>query len=160
MDETRVFFDMVPNKSFAKKGFKSVVVRKSSYEKIEVTVAKCEDILSPMIIFPVKIGRTVKDLTVPNNLCIVTQEKAWINERLMMVWYEKICQRYVRERTKVFFKSLMVVDAFKAHFMDGVAAVILIGHTGFCKSRTGCTPKVQLLDVSSSKPFKSVLREY
>ena len=93
MDETRVFFDMVPNKSFAKKGFKSVVVRKSSYEKIEVTVAKCEDILSPMIIFPVKIGRTVKDLTVPNNLCIVTQEKAWINERLKMVWYEKICQR-------------------------------------------------------------------
>ena len=93
MDETWVFFDMLPNKSFAKKGFKPVTLRKSSSEKMQVTVAKCGDILSPMIIFPVKTGRTVKDLTVPNNLCIVTQEKAWINERLMMVWYEK----YVRD---------------------------------------------------------------
>lgn len=93
MDETRVFFDMLPNKSFAKKGFKPVTLRKSSYEKMQVTVAKCGDILSPIIIFSVKTGRTVKDLTVSNNLCTVTQEKAWINERLMMVWYEK----YVRD---------------------------------------------------------------
>ena len=33
MDETLVFFDMVPDKSFAKKGFKSVIARTSDCEK-------------------------------------------------------------------------------------------------------------------------------
>ena len=35
-----------------------------------------------MIIFLGKTDRTIKDLTVPDNLCIVTQEKAWMDERL------------------------------------------------------------------------------
>ena len=93
MDETPVFFGMVPNKSFAKKGSKSVTVRTSSCEKKHVTfvliISTCGDILPPMIIFPGKTDRT-KDLAVPDNLCIVTQEKTWKDERLMMVWYEKI----------------------------------------------------------------------
>ena len=41
-----------------------------------------------MIIFPSKTDRTIKDLTVSDNLCIVTQGKAWMDERLMMVWYK------------------------------------------------------------------------
>ena len=41
-----------------------------------------------MIILPGKTECTIKDLNVPNNLCIVTQEKAWMDKRLM-IWYEK-----------------------------------------------------------------------
>ena len=88
MDETPVFLDMVPNKSFAKKGAKSVIVRTSACEKKRVAVpfiATGGDISPPMIIFPGKNDGTSKGLTVPDNLCIVTQEKAWRNERLMMV---------------------------------------------------------------------------
>ena len=33
MDETAAFFDMVPNKSFTKKGSKSITVRTSACEK-------------------------------------------------------------------------------------------------------------------------------
>ena len=58
------------------------------------------DILPPMIIFSGKTDCTIKDLIVPDNLCIVTQRKVWMDEPLMMVWYEKIWLRYVRERTK------------------------------------------------------------
>ena len=85
MDETPVFFDMVPNKSFARKGSKSVTVRTSGCEKKHVTVVltmtACGDILPSMTIFPgKKTDRTFKDLTVPDNLCIVTQEKlGWMN---------------------------------------------------------------------------------
>ena len=39
-----------------------------------------------MIIFPGKTDRSIKDLPVPDNLCIVTQKKSWYG----MVWYEKI----------------------------------------------------------------------
>ena len=53
-----------------------------------------------MIIFPSKTDCTIKDPTVPDNLCIVTQDKAWMDERLMMVLHENIWMRNVRERTK------------------------------------------------------------
>ena len=56
MDQTSVFFDMVPNKSFAKKRSKSVFVGTSGCEKKHVTVlltvCACGDILPPVIIFP------------------------------------------------------------------------------------------------------------
>ena len=81
-----VFFDKVPNKSFAKKGSKSVTVRTSGYEKkhvaVVLTIATCGDILPPMIIFPGKTDHTIKDLTVSDNLiaCIVTRKMlGWMN---------------------------------------------------------------------------------
>ena len=67
---------------------------------VVLTIAGCGDILPPMIILPVKTDRTIKDLTVPDNPCVAKQEKAWIDELLMMVWYKKIWLRYVCERTK------------------------------------------------------------
>ena len=42
-------------------------------------------------------------------LCIVTQEKAWMHERVMMVWYEEIWLKYFRERTKKRFYQLVNV---------------------------------------------------
>ena len=65
------------------------------------------------------------------------------------------------QRTKEigFHKSLVVVDPFKAHFADDVAAATLICHTGVVKVPAVCTSKVQRLDVCINKPFKSNLRE-
>ena len=59
MDDTPVFFDMVPNKSFAKKGSKLDTVRTSSgcdkkHVTVVLTIAALGDILPPMIIFPGK----------------------------------------------------------------------------------------------------------
>ena len=84
---------MAPNKSFAKNSSKSVTVRTSGCEKIHLTVVLTiiafGDILPPMIIFPGKTDRTIKDFTVPDNLCIVTQERIWMDECSMMVRCEK-----------------------------------------------------------------------
>ena len=92
MDEMPIFFNMVPNSSFAKKGSKLVTVRTSGCEKkhvvIAITIVACGDILPPMIIFPGKSDHSI-NLTVRDNPCIATQEKAWIDEHLMIVWYEK-----------------------------------------------------------------------
>ena len=95
--EKPVFLDMVPDKSFAKKGSKSVTVTKSGSEKrhvaVALTQAACRDILTPMIIFPGKTDNIINDLTDSENLCIATKEMAWMDERLMMVWYENIWLR-------------------------------------------------------------------
>ena len=42
-----------------------------------------------MIIFHAKTECTIKDLTVPNDICLVTKVKAWMDERLMTIWYQK-----------------------------------------------------------------------
>ena len=52
---------------------------------VVLTIATCGDTLLPMIIFPGKADCTIKDLNVPDNLCVVTQEKALMVELLMMV---------------------------------------------------------------------------
>ena len=73
MDETPVFFDMVSNKSFAKKDSKSVTIGTFGCQKkhviVVLTIATCGDLLPSMIIFPGKTDRAVKDLTVTDNLC-------------------------------------------------------------------------------------------
>ena len=93
MDETPAFFDMVPNKFFAKRGSKTVRVRTSGCEKKHVTVALTTaangNILPPMIIFPGKTERTLQCLKIPTHLCVATREKAWMEEEKMQVWYEK-----------------------------------------------------------------------
>ena len=78
MDETSVFLDMVPNKTFAKKSSRSVTVRTSGCEKKHLTVvlitAVCGDILPPMIIFPGKTDHTIKDLTVPETSVLLPRK--------------------------------------------------------------------------------------
>ena len=46
---------------------------------------------------PGKMDRTIKDLTVSDNLCIVAQKKAWMNERLMMVWLNGVVWKNMTE---------------------------------------------------------------
>lgn len=82
-----------------------------------------------------------------------------MDEHLMTLWYEKIWLRYVRERAKEIsiHKFLMVMDTFKAHFKDHVAA-LLNGQTRVVKVPAGCTFKVQPFRVCFIKPFKSILK--
>ena len=79
MDETSVFFDMVPEKSLVGKIQKTVTIRTSGAEKKQVTVvltvAADGSILPPTIIFRGKTNQTVKAIEAPEVYVIVTQEK-------------------------------------------------------------------------------------
>ena len=79
MDETPVFFDMVPEKSLVRKIQKSMTIRTSGSEKKQVTVvltvAADGFILPPMIIFLGKTNQTIKAIEAPEVYVIVTQEK-------------------------------------------------------------------------------------
>ena len=78
MDETPVFFDMVPEKSLVQKGQKSVRIRTFGSEKkhatVVLTVAADGFILPPMIIFLGKTNQTIKAIEAPEVYVIVTQE--------------------------------------------------------------------------------------
>ena len=84
MNETPVFFDMVPERSLVSTGKKFVSIRTSGSEKRDVTivltVAADRFILSPMIIFRGKTNLTIKDMVAPESFVIVTPKKAWMDE--------------------------------------------------------------------------------
>ena len=55
-----------------------------------------------------------------------------------------------------FNRSLMVYDAFKAHTIDEMKAVLSTNSTNLIMMHPGCTSKCQPLDVCINKPFKGV----
>ena len=165
MDETPIWFDIVPQRSIAKKGSKSVVIRTSGSEKRHVTVvlAVMADgtVLPPMIIFKGKTNRTIRDLVVPTGFVVTTQEKAWMDEERMLMWLREIWIKFTEKKQEElqFSRSFLTLDAFAAHKVDPVLEEMASNDVGSLEVPSGCTSKVQVLDVSVNRPFKLVLGE-
>ena len=104
MDETPVFFDMVQEKSLVQKGQKSVTIRTSASEKrhvtVDLTVAVDVFILPPMIIFRDKTNQTIKDVEAPEGFVIVTQEKGWMDESFMFIWFDQVWKLYTEKNKR------------------------------------------------------------
>ena len=88
---------MVPEKSLVQKGQKSLTIRTSGSEKrrvtVVLTVAADGFMLPPMIIFRDKINQIIKDIEAPeapDGFVIVPQEKAWMDESLMFIWFDHV----------------------------------------------------------------------
>ena len=115
--------------------------------------------LPPMIIFRGKTYQTIKDIEAPEGF-VVTQEKAWMDESLMFIWFDQVYKSYAEKNQKEldFNRSLMVYDNFKAHTTDEMKAVLSITSSNLIMVSPGCNLKCQPLDVCINKPFKSVLR--
>ena len=160
MDETPVFFDMMPEKSMVQKGQKSVTTGTSGSEKRHVTVVLTVAADGFIIIFRGKTNQTIKDIEAFEGFVIVTQEKTWIDESLMFIWFDQVWKSYAEKKQKElhFSRSLMVYDAFKAHTTDEIKAVLSINSTNLIMVPPGCTSKCQPQDASMNKPFKGVLR--
>ena len=104
MDGTSVFFDRVPEESLVQQGQKSVTVRTCGYEKrhvtVVLTVAADGFILPPMIIFRGKTNQTIKDIEAHEGFVNVTQEKVWMDESLIFVWFDQVCKSYAEKKQK------------------------------------------------------------
>ena len=165
MDETPVFFDMIPTKSICKTGSRECIVRTSGSEKKHVTVVLSAiadgTMLPPMLIFKGKTDKTIKKLRIPEGFIVKTQEKSWMDEGLMEVWVEEIWLKYVREVSKQlgFDNSLLTFDAFSAHKTDDVQSKLVENKSDILMIPPGCTSKCQPMDVCINKPFKTILRK-
>ena len=156
MDETPVYFDMVPGKSIDRKGSKTIRIRTTGGEKRHLTVvlacSSAGDILPTLIIFKGK--RALKGLQVPSGLRVAVQEKAWMDEGLMLLWIKEVWQTYTKGR-----HALLVLDSFRAHLTNSVKVAFAKVNTTICVIPGGCTSVLQPLDVSLNKPFKACIRQ-
>ena len=64
------------------------------------TVAADGFILPPMILFRGKTNQTMKDTEAPEAFVIVTQEKAWMDESLIFIWFDQVWKSYAEKKTK------------------------------------------------------------
>ena len=157
MDETPVYFDMVPSKTVDRKGKKSITVRTTKAEKRRITaVLSCTasgTLLPPMIIFKGTTRRSVRKVSDKDGAVIEFQKKAWMDEKIMLEWIKKIWVVYTKKRP-----SLLILDCFSAHLTEEVQDLFAQYNTTVIVIPGGCTSVLQPLDVSINKPVKGILR--
>ena len=163
MDETPVYFDLVPGKTIDQVGVKSCVIRSTGAEKrhitVVLTVAADGSMLPPMVIFK---GKRRLKLTAHEGVLVCVQTKAWMDEELMKEYLKHIWQPYVEETAERLglpdHNALLLLDSFKAHTTDSITKMMKEQDTTHCIIPGGCTSKLQPLDVSINKPFKQILK--
>jgi len=155
MDETPVYFDLVPGNTISQTGVKSVRIRSTGAEKRHITavlaVSAAGNVLPPMVIFK---GKRELKLNVPKDWIVCVQEKAWMDETLMLRWINEIYRKHTKKQP-----SLCVLDAFRGHRTEKVKKLLNKFNAKIAMNPGGCTSKLQPLDVCINKPFKHVLKQ-
>lgn len=109
--------------------------------------------LKPLIIFKRK---TVPKENFPPGVVIRVNEKGWMCEEVMLAWIEEVW----RKRRGAFFKpcGLLIMDSMRAHLLESVK--IASGKAGATLAVIpgGLTKKLQPLDITVNKCFKSEMR--
>ena len=154
MDETPMYFDIVPERTVTKKGVREVRVRSSGAEKkrlmVTLSCAGNGKMLPALAIFK---GKRKLKFRCPEDVHVVVQKKGWMDSELMICWFKGIILPYTEGR-----KSILVIDSFSAHISDEFLDMAKANNVDVVIIPGGCTSKIQPLDVCLNKPFKSVLR--
>ena len=79
-------------------------------------------------------------------------KKGWVNENEILWWIERVWTSRNLFRNS---HSLLVLDAFCDHTVDNVKNRLVEKNTNIVIIPGGCTSKLQPLDVSINKSFKS-----
>ena len=101
MDETPMYFDMVPEKTISKKGRKEVRVRLSGAEKRKLTVTlTCTgdgEMLPALEIFK---GKRKLKFKSPHDVHVTVQAKGWMDGDVMLRWFKAVIVPYVKAKRK------------------------------------------------------------
>ena len=114
------------------------------------------EFLPPMIIFKGKTDRPIRSLKYPEGFVVATQQKAWMDEDLMVRWIKEIWVPYII--SKGGRESILCLDSFRTHLTDRVISEFRRYRIHKAAIPDGCTSVIQPLDVSLNKPFKAILR--
>jgi hypothetical protein len=107
--------------------------------------------LPAMIIFK---GKRPLKLNSPRGCVVAVQEKAWVDEAMMLRWVKEIYTPFTKKN-----HSLLIMDSFRAHTTDPVKKLLRKSNAVTAIIPGGCTSKLQPLDVAINKPFKTYMRK-
>ena len=79
-----------------------------------------------MIILKGKTNRTIKKLVVPTGFAVATQDKAWMDDSLMVRYIDEIWMLYVKKTGCI--ESILCLDKFQAHISASTDSNQEAGH--------------------------------
>jgi DDE superfamily endonuclease len=128
-------------------------------------VTMAGEFLPPFVIFAGKddarTGGVLRELQnaaangYPDGAHYTVQEKAWMNEKKMLEWVEKVWKPFTLTKEGV---TYLIMDEFGAHKTANVLAAIRACGTEIDFIPRGYTSQLQAMDVGLNKPFKDRYR--
>ena len=125
MDQTPIFFSMVPNTTLNCVGDRSVNVHSSSGSTMRITVAltvtAAGGLLPPMFVFKAKPGGHVqRELrNFPEGVVYTVQHNAWMDESVMLQWVDQVLKPWSETMPENIVPYLLL-DSYKVHLMTTV----------------------------------------
>lgn len=165
MDQTPVWFSFNAKRTLDLIGKKTIHVRKSTNDTkratFAMTITASGKILTPYMVFKGKAGARIETreaMTFPRDMYYACQENAWMDERVMLLWVEKVLKPYV-EQAPDGIVPLIFLDKYRCHMMRSVVEQIQELGVEVQHIPGGCTALVQPVDVGANKPFKNRVRD-
>ena len=156
MDETPMTFDLPSNTTIDETGTRSVSIRITGHEKSNFTVVlTCMadgTKLPPLVIFKLK---KIPRGNFPQEVIVRANPTGWMNENEMLYWIENVWIKRARLSNP---QSLLVLDSFSAHLVNSVKRRFGEKNTNIAVIPGGLTSRLQPLDVSVNKSFKTKVR--
>ncbi len=157
MDETPMTFDLPSNTTVNELGSRTVSIRTTGHERTNFTVVlTCMadgTKLPPIVIFKLK---NIPRGNFPSGVIVRANPTGWMNENEMLYWIENVWVKRAERFSNP--QSLLVLDSFSAHVVDSVKWRFIEKNTNIAVIPGGLTSRLQLLDVSINKSFKSKVR--
>lgn len=165
MDETGSTFDIPCSTTVNQKGAQHVNVKSTNNSGSLTVFLACAldgSKLTPMVVFKGQPGKTVeKGFTTAGNtydrrvVCCV-QENNYCDERVMLLWIEKVLRPYLATMDPGI--CLFMMDNFAPHQKKSVRCALATLNCLQVMLPPNMTSRVQMLDVGVNKPFKDRMK--
>ena len=164
MDQTPIPFTFHAKKTIESVGVRTVHIRKSTNDTKRVTcamtVSASGKVLTPLLVFKgAPNGRIEKKEfgKYPPDMEYACQANAWMDERVMHLWIDKVLKPYV-DQAPPGVVPLLLLDSYRCHMMKAIVNAIEDLGVEVEHIPGGCTSLCQPVDVGVNKPFKSRMR--
>jgi hypothetical protein len=156
MDEVAVSFDIPDSRTVDETGKKDIMLTTTGAEKCNFTVVLCCTAdggkCDPMVIFKRK---TMPKEQFSKGIVVTVSPKGWMTQEVMIEWLDRVW----RKRKGAIFsrKSLLIYDSHRSHLTPEVKKIVE-KYSQLAVIPGGLTKKLQPLDLSANKSFKSKMR--
>jgi hypothetical protein len=165
MDQTPVPFTFNAKRTLELVGRSTVHIRKSTSDTKRVTcaltVTASGRLLTPLLVFKGTPGGRIEKSefsTFPNDALYACQGNAWMDEKVMLLWVEKVLKPYV-DTAPDRIVPLLFLDSYRCHMMGSVVQAIQVLGVEVEHIPGGCTYLCQPVDIGVNKPFKTRMRD-
>jgi hypothetical protein len=122
-----------------------------------MTVSASGRVLTPLLVFKGAPNSRIERnefITYPGDVEYTCQGNAWMDERVMHLWIDRILKPYI-DQAPPGIVSLLLLDSYRCHMMKSTVNAIEDLGVEVERIPGGCTSLCQPVDVGVNKPFKS-----